>query len=111
MVMAGRRSQRPQCSRPVGSGREGFQTKNRPPFNFENGPLFRTALITQLPDRHILIVSLPAVCADSCSIRNFMQEISNAYAACLDGVELSDDQLQYIDYCEWNNELLETEDD
>ena len=88
-----------------------FQQEIAQPFNFEHGPLLRTSLITQLPDRHILIVSLPAVCADSCSLRNFMQEMSNAYAGCLDGVELSDDQLQYIDYCEWNNELLETEDD
>ena len=88
-----------------------FEQMIAQPFNFEHGPLLRTSLITQLPDRHILIVSLPAVCADSRSIRNFMLEMSNAYAACLDGEQPSDDQLQYVDYCEWNNELLETEDE
>jgi amino acid adenylation domain-containing protein len=88
-----------------------FQQEIAQPFDFEAGPLLRTRLITQLPDRHILIVSLPAVCADSLSIKNFMQEMSNAYAACLNGEELSADQLQYVDYCEWNNELLETEDE
>src|SRR5262249_21249108 len=32
-------------------------------------------------------------------------------AGCLNGEELSSDQLQYVDYCEWQNELLETEDE
>src|ERR1700730_7306889 len=42
-----------------------FQQKIEHPYNFEHSPLLRTSLITQLPNRHLLIVGLPALCADT----------------------------------------------
>ena len=87
-----------------------FQQKIEHPYNFEHSPLLRTSLITQLPNRHLLIVGLPALCADTWTLKNFMGEVSDAYAACLNDEELSEDPLQYVDFSEWHNELLDTED-
>src|SRR5204863_3468668 len=79
------------ASEPVQAAEQLFQQEIKQPFDFEHGPLLRTSLITQLPDRHILNVSLPAVCADNRTIKNFMQGISDAYAACLKGDDVSND--------------------
>ena len=67
------------------------------------------SLITLSSERHILLVSLPALCADSRTLKNLVQEISQCYAACLHGEEITDEVVQYIQFSEWQNELLEDE--
>ncbi|MDF5729367.1 MAG: amino acid adenylation domain-containing protein, partial [Rhizonema sp. PD38] len=52
----------------------------------------------------------PSLCADSWSLKNLVQEISDYYAAYLKGEELSDEPVQYIQFSEWQNELLEEKD-
>ena len=86
-----------------------FQQEKSALFNFDRNPVWHLSLITLSSERHILLVSLPAVCADSRTLKNLVQEISQCYAACLHGEEITDEVVQYIQFSEWQNELLEDE--
>src|SRR6185369_2411011 len=63
------------------------------PFDYFQGPLLRVTLIKQSDDRHFLLVLLPALCADSATLANFISELSHAYSATLN----EDEPLQYAD--------------
>jgi len=76
------------------------------PCNFEQGPLLQLNLVMLSPAQHLLLVGLSALCADRASIKHLVQEISCAYTACLQGEELPDEPLQYVDLAEWQNELF-----
>ncbi len=86
-----------------------FQQEKSALFNFDRNPVWHLSLITLSSERHILLVSLPALCADSRTLKNLVQEISQCYAACLHGQEITDEVVQYIQFSEWQNELLEDE--
>ncbi|MET0650343.1 MAG: amino acid adenylation domain-containing protein, partial [Pyrinomonadaceae bacterium] len=86
------------------------QEANESPLNLELGPLVYTSLFTLAPSRHVLHISLPALCADALGLYNLVREIARSYAACLTGEELTDESVQYADLSEWQNELLEAED-
>ncbi|MEG4112410.1 MULTISPECIES: amino acid adenylation domain-containing protein [unclassified Microcoleus] len=86
-----------------------FQNEKRSAFNFEQNPIWRLSLISLSANRHILVVSLPSLCADSRTLKNLIREISQCYAACLQGEELADEVVQYVQYSEWQNELIEDE--
>lgn len=77
------------------------------PFDFTQGPLLHLSLIRRSPAQHVLLINLPALCADTATLRNLVSEISCTYAACLQGQGLDDEPLQYADLAEWHNELLE----
>ncbi|MBD0388288.1 MAG: AMP-binding protein, partial [Nostoc sp. C3-bin3] len=87
-----------------------FQEMLSLPFYYEKGQVLRISLITLSPQKYILILSLPALCADSATLKNLVHEISSSYEACLEDKKLSDEILQYADIAEWQNELLESED-
>ena len=60
--------------------------------------------------KHILLIRLPALCADAISLNNLSQEIGLAYKNhLLDKINHSE-VIQYADVSEWQNELLEAED-
>ncbi|MEG3939641.1 amino acid adenylation domain-containing protein [Microcoleus sp. S36b_A3] len=86
-----------------------FQQEKSALFNFDRNPVWHLSLIRLSSERHILLVSLPALCADSRTLKNLVQEISQCYAACLHGEEITDEVVQYIQFSEWQNELLEDE--
>ena len=77
------------------------------PFDFFQGPLLRVTLIKQSDARHLLLVSLPALCADSATLANFTSELSRAYSARLN----HDEPLQYADFAEWQLELFDANDE
>ena len=87
-----------------------FQKKGCLSFNLEQKSLLHSSLLTLSDSQHILLVALPALCADSWTLKNLVQEISQSYAICLKGEELPDEPVQYIQFSEWQNELLEDED-
>jgi len=62
------------------------------PFDFEQGSLLRACLLS-LSARHILLLTLPALCADTRSLQNLVQEVSCTYAACLQGELANDDEV------------------
>jgi amino acid adenylation domain-containing protein/thioester reductase-like protein len=76
------------------------------------GLLLRASLITLSDDKHILSVTLPSLCADSWTLKNLVQGISQGYAASLRGEEIADEEVvQYVQFSEWQNQLLEDEED
>lgn len=79
--------------------------------NLEEGPLLQLALFKLGNNEHLLHIDLPALCADSASMKNLVEEISQAYAIQTRGDgHLAEDPMQYVDISEWQNELMESED-
>ena len=78
-------------------------------FEFEKATLLRSTLITLSTEKHILTIDLSALCADSWTLNNLVRDIGNSYAACLQGEELDDEIVQYVQFSEWQNQLLEDE--
>ncbi len=65
-------------------------------------PLFH--LIAQSASEHVLIASLPVACADAPSLQCLVRQIAGAYKK-----QFQIDAMQYADFAEWQNELLEEE--
>ena len=78
-------------------------------FDLQNGPFLSIHLIKRAEDDHVMIVSLPAICADSVGLRNLIVELGRGYAAAIRGEEPEGDVLQYADLAEWQNDLVESE--
>jgi amino acid adenylation domain-containing protein len=87
-----------------------FHEQRSVPFDFAQGPLLRLTLLAVSGRRHLLLMTLPALCADASSLRILVNEISRCYGCALLGQELSDEPVQYADLSEWQNELFESED-
>ena len=62
-------------------------------------------LVQLEPNQHVLNLSVPALCADSRSLRNLLTEFSHAY----EDPEFGDEPMQYADYAAWRHELLNSE--
>ena len=78
-----------------------FKANNQLDFDFEQGSVLDISLALLAPDRHILLVDLPAMNSDVASIDNLVRKISGFYAAELQNQELEDEPLQYVDIAEW----------
>jgi amino acid adenylation domain-containing protein len=78
------------------------------PLELERAPLVSAVLATLEPDRHQLLVRLPTLCADSPTLELLVGEIGGAYEACLRGEEIDGAPMQYVDFCEWQHEILES---
>lgn len=79
-------------------------------FDLERGPLLHVSRITISPGVNQLFLSLPSLCSDMTGLRNLVEEIGREYAACLEGVELHEDPVQYTVIADWLNELLTADD-
>jgi amino acid adenylation domain-containing protein len=86
------------------------------PFNFERGPLMRLQMITLAANRHMLLVTLAALCGDGQSLKHLVRQIIRAYddlternapAFDEDGEEAP---TQYLQFSEWQNQLLKAVD-
>ncbi|MCM3903131.1 MAG: amino acid adenylation domain-containing protein [Pyrinomonadaceae bacterium] len=69
------------------------------------GSLLRVSLLRLAPQKHLFLISLPALCADARTLKNLAMEIARCYA----GAELPEAPMQYADFSEWQNELLESD--
>ncbi|HKV36211.1 MAG TPA: amino acid adenylation domain-containing protein [Pyrinomonadaceae bacterium] len=78
------------------------------PVNYEQGSLLRTTLISFSAEQHVLILSVPSLCADNRSLNNLVLEIAGSYA---DAPERNagDDVVQYLQFSEWQNEVIADE--
>jgi amino acid adenylation domain-containing protein len=77
--------------------------------NLDQVSPLRLFLIKLSDSQHILIISLPALYADTKTIKNLVNQISQFYAHCCQGKALSTDYVQYIQFSEWQNQLLADE--
>jgi len=73
-------------------------------FSFEDGPVVRAQLVETAERSGVLLLSLPALCADSQTPLNIVEEM---FQADLPGGEVA----QYADFAEWQNQLLESDDE
>ncbi|MEM7203278.1 MAG: amino acid adenylation domain-containing protein [Planctomycetota bacterium] len=68
---------------------------------------FRVQLATLGAERHLLVLTLPALCADALGIVNALRELAHSYEVTQRGESLNGEAMQYADLAEWQNELLE----
>lgn len=78
----------------------------RQPLTPVDGSLVRLVLVTHGPQRHLLLISFPALCGDSATLEQLVHEICTAYAGDAPTVP-SEELLQYADFAEWQYTLLE----
>src|SRR5581483_4827440 len=69
-------------------------------------PALRVLLASFAEDRHLLLLSLPAWCADSASMRRLVELLGSAYC----GHSKSRDIFQYSDFALWQQEMIGAED-
>jgi amino acid adenylation domain-containing protein len=86
-----------------------FRDAGRAPLAVDEQLYPPVALIAVSPDRHIMIIALPALCADAASLKNLLGELVRGYAFRL-GIEIGENRepAQYADLSEWQNELRES---
>ena len=76
--------------------------------DFGQLPVVRAHLVKESPGEHRLLVTMPAFCADSSSLDRLIGQVAAAYGALAAGGEtLSIEPMQYADFAEWANQLLE----
>ena len=80
------------------------------PFDLEHGPVLRASLFRLQSDKHLLVLTLPALAADLATLGKLLVEIGHEYAALLRGEQYVTETIQYADLAEWQNELLESDD-
>jgi len=81
---------------------------------FDRVPLVRCVLVRWASERHTLIVTLPPLCADYRTLTNLVQEIASTYGERTgvprSGREPEVEPLQYVEFAEWQRELLQSQD-
>jgi amino acid adenylation domain-containing protein len=75
-------------------------------FDVGQTPALHVVLAMLTPDRHALVLGLPALCADLRAMQNIASEIARTYSG---GLDDSGDLMQYADVAEWQQELLASE--
>jgi amino acid adenylation domain-containing protein len=76
----------------------------RAAFDPNGGQALRCTLVCLSTDRHLLFLTVPSLCADSRSLVNLTREIARCYAG-----TLSEESVQYVQFAEWQNDLLEAD--
>jgi amino acid adenylation domain-containing protein len=85
-----------------------FAQEMRGPFCWEAPSLLHLMLIAVSAETHILIVRLPALCADAHSLHKLAVEIGQCYAAG-EQDDADVEPVSYLQFSEWKNMLLEEE--
>jgi len=95
----------------------------------EPEPIFNSSLLNLGSKSHLLLISLPSLLADSFTLKNLVAELAKSYHLCLKNRDFEvarpgkfsdsdvaaspsakkEEAVQYLQYSEWQNELLEDE--
>ncbi|NJK50529.1 amino acid adenylation domain-containing protein [Candidatus Gracilibacteria bacterium] len=86
-----------------------LQSARQQIFEWEQASLLYLALVTISPQKHILFICLPALCADLQSLNYIVDELSKCYAASIKGEQVAIEPMQYAEVAEWQNQFLHTE--
>jgi amino acid adenylation domain-containing protein len=86
-----------------------FESAKQYTFDFEKSCVLQVSLVKFSDSQHFLLINLPAVYADTASLKNLVTEINHVYKANLHCEALVDEPVQYILFSEWQNELLQSE--
>src|SRR4051812_40872377 len=93
------------------AGVEVLIRQERRPFDLEAGPIVRACLVTLAPGRHILVLTVPSLCADAGPLEGMVREPAHFYGGSPDGEATPHEPLQYADFSEWQNGLFEADDE
>ncbi|MBE9209298.1 amino acid adenylation domain-containing protein [Nostoc sp. LEGE 06077] len=85
---------------------EKFQQFTQQNFDFETDSPLHISLATLSDSTHILFIALPALYGDTKTLSNFVSELSSLYA---NSEQVLAEPLQYVDFSEWQNELIQSE--
>jgi amino acid adenylation domain-containing protein len=86
-----------------------FQEFNQREFDLEKNSPLHTSLVKLSPAKHILLMSIPALYGDVTTLTNLVSEICCSYKNSLQNNQIFDEPLQYADFSEWQNELIESD--
>ena len=86
-----------------------FAAECKQSLTLSDGPVLRCQLAELSANRSALILSLPAICADSRTLMNLITEVLRVYKS--DDELLPEEVVQYADFAEWQNQLLESDDE
>ncbi|OPH56173.1 hypothetical protein BC351_28805 [Paenibacillus ferrarius] len=75
------------------------------PFDLTRAPLFRVGLIRRATDSYLFVIDMNHIISDGASMAVLVRE----FLALYEGQALSDLRVQYKDYADWQNRLLETD--
>jgi len=79
---------------------------------FDQGIVLQATLVDLAAENYVLVVGLPALCADSWTLRNLVDEIRRGYNATDEPLDQSFGEVtQYLQFSEWQNEMVEGEDE
>ena len=79
------------------------------PFDLELGPVVRAALSATEDQQHLLVLTLPAVCADEATLSVLVAELFGIYAN--PAGERPEEALRYVQFAQWQGELLQDTED
>ncbi|HEY0796203.1 MAG TPA: amino acid adenylation domain-containing protein [Acidisarcina sp.] len=94
---------------PLQSAKELLTEEANLPFDFERGPLLRVIISRIASGSHIVAVTLPALCADAASLTNLVKEVLASYTGAPAAGDV--EPLRYVQFAQWQSELLEGKDD
>jgi amino acid adenylation domain-containing protein len=80
-------------------------------FHLETGPLARFWLLRLANEKHVLLMHLCAMCADARTSRNIIHEIGRIYGTHVEDETAANNSVQYVDFAEWQRQLLEAGED
>ncbi len=86
-----------------------FRDTRHQNLDFEQSQQLRFSLLKLSKNVRVLYICLSAQSADTWTIRNLFTEISQSYEDLLKGKNKSDEVVQYLQFSEWQNQLLEDE--
>ncbi|HEV2863873.1 MAG TPA: condensation domain-containing protein, partial [Pyrinomonadaceae bacterium] len=81
----------------------------RGPTDFERGPVLRTKLLVTPAGKHLLLLSVPSVCADARGLDNLVQDLARCYVARSRDEAAPEPPVQYPDASGILNDFLEAE--
>ena len=79
-------------------------------FDFERESLLRVSLLKLTPKSHLLVMSMPSLCADAAGLKNLVAELARSFTLARRAEDPDDEPLQYADISELLNEMIEAED-
>ncbi len=95
---------------PIAAAEELLRQEVASPFDLERGPLFRLRLGALSQSRHVLLFTLPTLCADRETLHNIASQLADLYGG--EGGERDlEAPIQYADFSQWQYDLLETSDE
>jgi amino acid adenylation domain-containing protein/FkbM family methyltransferase len=87
-----------------------FRSMGTQAFDFERERVLRASLLKLAPASHLLVISLPSLCADAAGLKNLLAELARSYTETRRDEDPADAPLQYADISELLNEMIEAED-